>query len=113
MRRANLQSPQLDLTLASSYDSCDVGVMPNQTDATGPPAATIPLVATELGGRGREEFNYQLSMLPGQRLRSAHRYSQHVLTSDNVAVHVPVKAKIIQARGLTASIGFAAGVHPR
>ncbi|KAH7097755.1 concanavalin A-like lectin/glucanase [Auriculariales sp. MPI-PUGE-AT-0066] len=49
-----------------SYDSCDVGVMPNQTDAgrTGPAAAITPLEAPW----ARPDFNNELSYLPGQRL---------------------------------------------
>ena len=62
------QAAAFSLTSSASYDSCDVGVMPNQTDANGPPAALVPLEPAP-AGRGRPDFNYQLSMLPGQRLR--------------------------------------------
>ena len=73
------------ITLVFSYDSCDVGVMPNQTDANGPPAATMPLVSTNDGGRGRPEFNLQLSMLPGQRLRFAHPHIHCVHASEDLS----------------------------
>ncbi|EJD51387.1 SKN1-domain-containing protein [Auricularia subglabra TFB-10046 SS5] len=49
-----------------SYDSCDVGVMPNQTNAehTAPVPALGPLPAPY----ARPDFNNELSWLPGQRL---------------------------------------------
>ena len=49
-----------------SYDTCDVGVMQNQTDVTG----TSPLAATTQlpVPWGRGDFNNELSWLPGQRL---------------------------------------------
>jgi hypothetical protein len=45
-----------------SYDSCDVGTFPNQTDADGlgPPAALF-------SNASREMYNFSLSWLPGQR----------------------------------------------
>ncbi|KAH7098761.1 beta-glucan synthesis-associated [Auriculariales sp. MPI-PUGE-AT-0066] len=49
-----------------SYDSCDAGVMPNQLDLDGiSPAGAAELVPEP---RGRPEYGYKLSMLPGQRL---------------------------------------------
>ncbi|KAH7097757.1 concanavalin A-like lectin/glucanase [Auriculariales sp. MPI-PUGE-AT-0066] len=49
-----------------TYDSCDVGVMPNQTDAThtSPEAAVTQLPSPW----ARADFNNELSWLPGQRL---------------------------------------------
>lgn len=49
-----------------SYDTCDTGVMPNQTwlDKTGPAPALGPLPDPY----GRPDFNRELSWLPGQRL---------------------------------------------
>ncbi|KAH7097756.1 concanavalin A-like lectin/glucanase [Auriculariales sp. MPI-PUGE-AT-0066] len=49
-----------------SYDSCDVGIMPNQSDAThtSPLAANTPLPSPW----ARPDFNNELSWLPGQRL---------------------------------------------
>lgn len=44
-----------------SYDSCDVGTLPNQTDSTGFPAAAAT-------GGGNKKYNGNLSWLPGQRL---------------------------------------------
>ena len=45
-----------------SYDSCDVGTFPNQTepDGSGPPAAIFSNASKEL-------YNFSLSWLPGQR----------------------------------------------
>lgn len=45
-----------------SYDSCDVGTFPNQTDAdgAGPPAALSSNASSEM-------YNFSLSWLPGQR----------------------------------------------
>lgn len=43
------------------YDSCDVGTLPNQTDASGNPTA-----AASAGGNPK--FDNNLSWLPGQRL---------------------------------------------
>ncbi|KAF9219112.1 beta-glucan synthesis-associated [Gyrodon lividus] len=46
-----------------SYDSCDVGTLPNQTllDGSGPAAALH-------SDASRSKYNYELSWLPGQRL---------------------------------------------
>lgn len=43
------------------YDSCDVGTLPNQTDANGNPQA-----AQTAGGN--KKYNDNISWLPGQRL---------------------------------------------
>ncbi|KAF9443205.1 glycoside hydrolase family 16 protein [Macrolepiota fuliginosa MF-IS2] len=46
-----------------TYDSCDVGTFPNQTnkDGLGPPAALH-------SDKSRDKYNFELSWLPGQRL---------------------------------------------
>ncbi|KAF8322566.1 glycoside hydrolase family 16 protein [Clavulina sp. PMI_390] len=44
-----------------SYDSCDVGTLPNQTDSSGNPS-----IVTTAGGNPK--YNNNLSWLPGQRL---------------------------------------------
>lgn len=46
-----------------SYDSCDVGTFPNQTNQ----AKTAPGAALHTD-QGREKYNFELSWLPGQRL---------------------------------------------
>lgn len=46
-----------------SYDSCDVGTFPNQTEPDGSgPAAALHSDAS------RDKYNFELSWLPGQRL---------------------------------------------
>ena len=52
-----------DGTWPYSYDSCDVGTLPNQTyvNGSGPAAALYT-------GQGHERYNYALSWLDGQRL---------------------------------------------
>ncbi|EJD51359.1 glycoside hydrolase family 16 protein [Auricularia subglabra TFB-10046 SS5] len=49
-----------------SYDSCDVGVMPNQTNAEH--TEPIPALGPIPDPYGRPDFNRELSWLPGQRL---------------------------------------------
>ncbi|KZV80530.1 SKN1-domain-containing protein, partial [Exidia glandulosa HHB12029] len=51
-----------------TYDSCDVGTLPNQTalDKSGPAAALVVSDPT----RARVQYNNELSWLPGQRLSS-------------------------------------------
>ncbi|KAF9476634.1 glycoside hydrolase family 16 protein [Pholiota conissans] len=51
----------LDGTWPFSYDSCDVGTLPNQTF----PGTTTPLAATE---NGDPKYGGELSFLPGQKL---------------------------------------------
>ena len=53
---------QVLTVLNFSYDSCDVGTFPNQTDADGlgPPAALF-------SDASRAVYNFSLSWLPGQR----------------------------------------------
>lgn len=52
-----------DGTWPYTYDSCDVGTFPNQTnpDHLGPPAALH-------SDASRSKYNFELSWLPGQRL---------------------------------------------
>lgn len=54
-----------DGTWPYSYDSCDVGTFPNQTnpDKLGPAAAVH-------SDESREKYNFELSWLPGQRVSS-------------------------------------------
>ncbi|KZV93040.1 SKN1-domain-containing protein [Exidia glandulosa HHB12029] len=49
-----------------AYDSCDVGVMPNQTNAEH--TEPIPALGPLPDPYGRPDFNRELSWLPGQRL---------------------------------------------
>ena len=58
----NVSSSNGVLLFIFSYDSCDVGTFPNQTDADGlgPPAALF-------SSASRAVYDFELSWLPGQR----------------------------------------------
>lgn len=99
------------LSDSPSYDSCDVGTFPNQTrkDRMGPAAAIH-------SDTSKEKYNYELSWLPGQRLRSLILIVLGSVLTPAIA-HAHVRTQIIQAlsygMGLIEDVGHPKSTYSR